>query len=60
MRTIYFFGYYLNWLEFVTYVIIPLAILSMILVYIYFNINIIIASFKFSWDDKDENLDDIY
>lgn len=41
MRTIYFFWYTLDWLEFFTYVLIPASIILVILVYIYFNLRLL-------------------
>ncbi len=38
MRSLYFFWIQLNWLEFVVYILFPVSILAIILVYIYFNI----------------------
>lgn len=52
MRTLYFFWYHLNWLEFVTYVIIPSSIIIVILLYIFFNLKILRASMKISSEEK--------
>ena len=37
----------LNWLEFVTYIIIPSSMLLIILIYLYFNIRLLRLSFDF-------------
>lgn len=47
MKTIYFFWNQLNWLEFVTYVLIPTSIVLVILVYLLFNVRIFKLSFDF-------------
>ena len=47
MKNLYFLWYELNWLEFITYVLIPNSIILVILVYIYFNISLIKISFDF-------------
>lgn len=54
MNSIYIFWYQFNGLEFVTYIIIPVAIVLVILVYIYFNIKLIKLSFDFDLDIIDE------
>lgn len=46
MRYIYFFWYHLNWLEFVTYVLIPTAMVLMVLVYILSNIKLLKISLE--------------
>lgn len=47
MRYIHFFWYNLNWLEYVTYVLIPTAMVLMILVYILSNIRLLKISFEY-------------
>lgn len=47
MRYIYFFWYHLNWLEFVTYVLIPTAMVLMVLVYILSNIKLLRISLEY-------------
>ena len=47
MRNIYVFWSDLNWLEFVTYIIIPSSMLLVILIYLYFNIRLLRLSFDF-------------
>lgn len=44
---IYVFWTPMNWLEFVTYVIIPSAIVLVILLYIFFNIRLLKLSFDY-------------
>lgn len=41
MKSLYFLWYYLNWLELITFVLIPTAIVLIIFVYLYFNIELI-------------------
>ena len=53
MKNLYFLWYYLNWLEFVTYILIPSAIILIILVYIFFNIKILKLSYNFDIDFLD-------
>lgn len=60
MRSLYFFWYHLNWLEFVTYVVIPAVMICMILVYIYFNLSLFRKSSKISFDYKVEIMDKLY
>lgn len=60
MRTIYFFWYNLNWLEYVTYVIIPSSIVLVILVFIYFNLRLLRTSLNVSQDDKNKFLDILF
>ncbi|MDD2870664.1 MAG: hypothetical protein PHS49_01630 [Candidatus Gracilibacteria bacterium] len=60
MRTIYFFGYNLNGLEYVTYVIIPSSIVLVILVFIYFNLRLLRTSLNVSQDDKNKFLDILF
>ena len=50
MKSLYFFWYYLNGLEFVTYILIPVAIVLVILVYLYFNADIIRSTIGFDLD----------
>jgi len=52
MRTLYFFWYQLNWLEFVTYVIFPSSIVLIIFVYILFNLKLFRASANLSNRDE--------
>ncbi len=51
MKTIYFLWYQLNWLELVTYILIPTAMVLVILTYILFNVRALKLSF-----DVDINL----
>ncbi|MFK7779992.1 MAG: hypothetical protein QM490_02495 [Candidatus Gracilibacteria bacterium] len=51
MKTLYFFGYTLNGLEYVTYVIIPIAIILMIILFIGSNFKLI---FILTNTDNDE------
>lgn len=60
MKGLYFFWYYLNWLEFVTYVIIPSAILLVTLVYIYFNLKIFRLSMNLNDISKQKILTEIF
>lgn len=60
MRTIYFLWYNLNWLEYVTYVIIPSSIVLVILVFIYFNLRLLRTSLNVSQDDKNKFLDILF
>lgn len=60
MRSLYFFWYYLNWLEFVTYVLIPTAIVLVILVYIYFNLSLFRKLLHISFLDENKILSDLY
>lgn len=55
MKNFVVFGYTLNWLEFVTYIIIPSSIILVILVYIFFNIRLI----RLTMESNIEFLDDI-
>ena len=50
MKSLYFLWYYLNWLELVTYVLIPTAMVLIILTYIFFNIELIRLTFNFDVD----------
>ncbi len=59
MKNLYFFWFYLNWLEFVTYVIIPSSILLVILVYIYFNLKVFRLSMHLNDDAKQKIIDEI-
>lgn len=54
MNSIYILWHHFNGLEFVTYIIIPSAIVLIILVYIYFNIKLMKLSFDFDLDFVDE------
>ena len=47
MRNIYVFWVELNWLEFVTYVLVPTSMTLVILIYLYFNISLLKLSFDF-------------
>jgi len=47
MKTFDFLWHTLNWLELVVYIIIPSSIILMILLYIYFNFELIKISFSF-------------
>ncbi len=60
MRSLYFFWYHLNWLEFVTYVVIPTAIVLVILVYIYFNLSLFRKLLHISFLDENKILSDLY
>lgn len=55
MRYFYVFWNTINWLEFVTYIIIPTAIITIILTYIFFNLRLI----KMSIEDNAELLNNI-
>lgn len=59
MNSLYFFWTQLNWLEFVTYVLIPTAMVLVILTYIYFNIELLKLSFNFEIEifDNKRNCD---
>lgn len=59
MRTLYFFWYHLNWLEFVTYIIIPASIILVILVYIYFNLKVFRLSMRLTDDAKQKIISEI-
>lgn len=64
MKTIYLFWTQFNWLEFVTYILIPTSIVLIILVYLYFNIKLLKLSLDFEIDflekiDKSLNEDKI-
>lgn len=59
MRSLYFFWYHLNWLEFVTYVLIPTAIVLVILVYIYFNLRVFRLSMHLNDDSKQKIIDEL-
>lgn len=50
MNNIYIFWTHFNWLEFVTYILIPTAIILVILLYIYFNIRLFKLTFDFDID----------
>jgi hypothetical protein len=50
-------GFQLNWLEFATYVIIPLAIVIMIILYLYFNFKILMMASELNSEIM-SNLDD--
>lgn len=56
MRTLYFFWYELNWLEFVTYILIPTSMILVILAYIYFNIEILKLTFNIEFEIFDKKL----
>ncbi len=60
MRTLYFFWYQLNWLEFVTYIVIPTSIVLMVLVYVYFNISLLRKSSKLTLDYRFKVMEEIY
>lgn len=47
MNTIYLFWSEFNWLEFVTYILIPTSITLVLLVYLYYNIQLLKLSFDF-------------
>ncbi len=47
MDTIYILWYQLNWLEFVTFAILPIAVVVLSLVYLLFNIRLLKFSFDF-------------
>jgi hypothetical protein len=47
MKIIYFLWYQFNWLEFVTYILIPTSIILVLLTYILFNIKLLKLSFDF-------------
>lgn len=51
MNNFYFLGYNLNWLEFVTYIIIPSSIIIMILLYIFFNYWAIKSTFSYDIEE---------
>jgi hypothetical protein len=54
MNHLFFIWFNFNWLEFVTYVIIPVAMLVYILLYIYFNIRLIrISLYSDIWELKE-------
>ncbi len=59
MKTLYFLWYQLNWLEFVTYVIIPSSIILVILVYIFFNLKVFRLSLNLNDDSKQKIIDEI-
>lgn len=59
MRSLYFFWYYLNWLEFVTYIIIPTSIVLVILVYIYFNLKVFRLSMNLTDISKQQIIDEL-
>ena len=50
MNNICIFWNHFNWLEFVTYILIPTAMVLVILVYIYFNIRLFKLTFDFDID----------
>ena len=54
MKSLYFFWYYLNWLEFVTYVLIPSAMILVILTYIFFNIELLRFALNLELDILDK------
>ena len=54
MNTFNVFGHIFNGLEFVTYILIPSAMVLMILIYIYFNYWAIKATFNFDVFDFDD------
>lgn len=56
MNTIEFFWYSFNWLEFVTYILIPLAMILMIVVYIVSNLKLIELCFNF---DENNNVNEL-
>ena len=59
MRTIYLFWLQYNWLEFITYILIPTSIVLIILVYLFFNIELLKVSLNLEFDiiDKKHNVD---
>jgi len=51
MNWIHLFWHYLNWLEFITFILIPVAIVLLTLVYLYFNLRLIRLSMDSEIDE---------
>jgi len=60
MKTFDIFWIILNWPEFVLYVLVPISFILIILVYIYFNLELLFITFQLGSDSKDiiEKLDE--
>ncbi len=51
MKWLHIFWVYLNWLEFTTFIVLPIAVLLLTLVYIYFNLRLIRLSMEAEMDE---------